>query len=179
MGSAAQNWGEGAYRALAAAGVRQIPYVPDSGLDRLIALCAGDKDMRPVLLSSEQEGPGIAAGTWLGGERTALLMQSSGVGNCMNALSIVRTCRFPLLMIVTMRGEWGEFNPWQLPMGQNAQTHLETCGVITRRVEAAAEAEEAVAGAAAFAFATSSATAVLVAQSVIGAKDFAKAQGNG
>lgn len=174
MDNSRQSWGEGAFRALSKAGVRQIPYVPDSGLDQLILLCAEHSQMRPVLLSSEQEGVGIAAGAWLGGERSALLMQSSGVGNCMNALSLARTCRFPLLMVVTMRGEWGEFNPWQLPMGQNAETHLKTCGVITRRVEAAEEAEEAVAGAASFAFETLSITAVLIAQQVIGAKDFTK-----
>ena len=179
MVNTADGWGDGAFRALGAAGVRQIPYVPDSGLDRLIDLCAEDNEMRPVLLSSEQEGIGIAAGAWLGGERSALLMQSSGVGNCMNALSLVRTCRFPLLMSVTMRGEWGEFNPWQLPMGQNAEAHLKQCGVVTRRVEAAEHAGEAVAGAASLAFETLSATAVLIAQRVIGAKDFAKAPGNG
>ncbi|MBT7292747.1 MAG: phosphonopyruvate decarboxylase, partial [Rhodospirillaceae bacterium] len=107
------DWGEGAHKALAEAGVRQLPYVPDGGLDGLLRRCEQDNQMRPTMLSSEQEGIGVAAGAWLGGERSALLMQSSGVGNCINALSLVRTCRFPLLMIVTMRGEWREFNPWQ------------------------------------------------------------------
>ena len=48
----------------------------------------------------------LAAGAWLGGDRAALLMQSSGVGNCINMLSLARACRFPLLMLITMRGEW-------------------------------------------------------------------------
>jgi len=174
-----KGWGGGAFRALFEAGVRQISYVPDSGLDQLIKLCTEDNKMRTVLLSSEQEGIGIAAGAWLGGQRSALLMQSSGVGNCMNALSLVRTCRFPLLMIITMRGEWGEFNPWQLPMGQNAGDHLSRCGVVVRRVEESEEAHEAVVGAASLAFTTQSATAVLIAQQVIGAKDFSKVAGNG
>lgn len=174
-----KGWGGGAFRALFEAGVRQISYVPDSGLDQLIKLCTEDNKMRTVLLSSEQEGIGIAAGAWLGGQRSALLMQSSGVGNCINALSLARTCRFPLLMIVTMRGEWGEFNPWQLPMGQNTGDHFARCGVVVRRVETAKEAHEAVAGAASLAFNTLSTTAVLIAQRVIGAKDFAKVPGNG
>ena len=63
-------------------------------------------------------GIGIATGCWLGGKRAMIAMQSSGVGNCINMLSVMHECRFPLLMIVTMRGEWGEFNPWQLAMGQ-------------------------------------------------------------
>ncbi len=61
----------------------------------------------------------MLAGAWLGGVRGVLLMQSSGVGNCVNLLSLVQECRFPLLMIVTMRGEWGETNPWQVPMGRH------------------------------------------------------------
>ena len=44
-------------------------------------------------------------------------MQSSGVGNCVNMLSLAKNCRFPLVILVTMRGEWAEFNPWQVPMG--------------------------------------------------------------
>ncbi len=166
------DWGEGAHKALAKAGVRQLPYVPDGGLDGLLRLCEEDNQMRPTMLSSEQEGIGVAAGAWLGGERSALLMQSSGVGNCINALSLVRTCRFPLLMIVTMRGEWREFNPWQLPMGQNAGAHLEQAGVIVERVEKAEAAGEAVASAAALAFETMSAVAVLIAQRAIGVKHF-------
>ena len=58
----------------------------------------------------------MLAGAWLGGERGALLMQSSGAGNCINMLGMINECRFPLLMILTMRGHWGEFNPWQVPM---------------------------------------------------------------
>ena len=85
--------------------------------------------MRTVLLAHEQEGPALIAGAWLGGERAALLMQSSGVGNTVAALSLIRTCRFPFLSIVTMRGEWGETNPWQLPMGLGTAPHLEQCGV--------------------------------------------------
>ena len=92
-----------------------------------------------VLLASEEEGVGLAIGAWLGGERTALLMQSSGVGNCINAFAALRTCGVPLLMIVTMRGEWGETNPWQVPMGQTAKRHLETANVITHAVSAADE----------------------------------------
>ncbi len=165
--------------ALAEAGVRQLPYVPDGGLDTLVRLCEEDNQMRLTLLSSEQEGVGVAAGAWLGGERSALLMQSSGVGNCINALSLVRTCRFPLLMIVTMRGEWREFNPWQMPMGQNAGAHLAQAGVIVERVEEPGAAGEMVAGAAALAFETMSAVAVLIAQRVIGVKSFSEPGQNG
>ena len=174
-----RDWDHGAHAALSQAGIKQIPYVPDGGLDTLLQLCADDDLMRPVLLSSEQEGIGVAAGAWLGGARAALLMQSSGVGNCIQALSLVRTCRLPLLMIVTMRGEWHEFNPWQLPMGLSAAAHLEQSGVVVHRLEDADAAGEMVAGAAAFAFETMSAVAVLIAQRVIGVKSFSEPGQNG
>ena len=166
------GWGGHAHRALRAAGVRQIAYVPDAGLSALLALCEADETMRTVLLAHEQEGPALAAGAWLGGERTALLMQSSGAGNCVAALSLIRTCRFPFLSIVTMRGEWGETNPWQLPMGQGTAVHLAECGVMVSRVDDAADAFETIGAAAAIAFESQAAAAVLIGQRVIGAKSF-------
>ena len=166
------GWGDHAHRALRAAGVRQIAYVPDAGLSALLALCEADETMRTVLLAHEQEGPALAAGAWLGGERAALLMQSSGAGNCVAALSLIRTCRFPFLSIVTMRGEWGETNPWQLPMGQGTAAHLEECGVIISRVDDEARTFEIIEAAAAIAFESQAAAAVLIGQRVIGAKSF-------
>ena len=166
------GWGAHAHRALRAAGVRQIAYVPDAGLSALLALCEADETMRTVLLAHEQEGPALSAGAWLGGERAALLMQSSGAGNCVAALSLIRTCRFPFLGIVTMRGEWGETNPWQLPMGQGTAAHLEECGVIVSRVDDEARTFEIIEAAAAIAFESQAAAAVLIGQRVIGAKSF-------
>jgi sulfopyruvate decarboxylase TPP-binding subunit len=78
----------------------------------------------------------------------------------------------PLLMLVTMRGEWGEFNPWQVPMGRGTQPALEAMGVIVRRADEAHLVAPAVLGAANLAFNTSRAVAVLIGQSVLGAKNF-------
>ena len=166
------GWGAHAHRALRSAGIRQVAYVPDAGLTELLTLCAADESMRTVLLAHEQEGPALAAGAWLGGERAVLLMQSSGAGNCVAALSLIRTCRFPFLALVTMRGEWGETNPWQLPMGQGTAAHLTECGVMVSRVDDAAQAFETIGAAAAIAFESGAAAAVLIGQRVIGAKSF-------
>ena len=111
-----KNWPEQIFQKLREAGVRQVVYVPDAGHARLIELCHADPGMKTTVLTTEEEGIGVLAGAWLGGERGVLLMQSSGVGNCINTLSLARVCAFPLLMIVTMRGEAGERNPWQVPM---------------------------------------------------------------
>ncbi|MCZ6524687.1 MAG: thiamine pyrophosphate-binding protein [Alphaproteobacteria bacterium] len=167
-----EDWSDEVHRILAAHRVRQVAYVPDAGLARLIELAQADPEMRAVPLTSEQEGVGLLAGAWLGGERGALLMQSSGVGNCLNLLSLSRTCRFPLLLIATMRGEWGEFNPWQVPMGQAAGQALERSGMVVERAESAADVGPMVDAAAGLAFDGGARVAVLVAQRVVGFKSF-------
>lgn len=116
----------------------------------------------------------MLAGAWLGGDRGVLLMQSSGVGNCINMLSLNQECRIPLLALVTMRGEWGEFNPWQVPMGQSTQAALELAGVRVYGANVAAETAETVRAAAKLAFDSSCAVAVLIGQRVIGTKNFKK-----
>ena len=110
----------------------------------------------------------------LGGQRAALLMQSSGVGNCINMFSLLKNCGFPCLVLVTMRGEFAEFNPWQVPMGTHTQAALELCNVLVYRVDRAEEAAETVAAAFDIAFNGCLATAVLLSQRLIGAKQWVK-----
>src|SRR5687768_12471630 len=167
-------WPEQIHRELLAAKIRVVGYVPDAGHKRLIELCQGEKSMRAVVLTTEEEGIGLAAGAWLGGQRAALLMQSSGVGNCINLLSLAKSCRFPLVMLVTMRGEWAEFNPWQVPMGTKTQAALELMDVLVYRVERGEEAGETVAAALDIAFNGGLSTAVLLSQRLIGAKQWVK-----
>ena len=172
--STATDWPFDIHAALKSAQVRQVAYVPDAGHARLINLCDADDTMRMVPLTTEEEGIGLAAGAWLGGERAALLMQSSGVGNCINTLSLMETCRLPLLMIVTMRGEFGEFNPWQVPMGHATPQSLSLANVMVHRADDASHVGETVAGAARLAFSSYRAVAVLLSQKLIGAKSFQK-----
>ena len=165
-------WPEAIHRELAAARIRLVGYVPDAGHKRLIELCQSDKSMRAVVLSTEEEGIGLAAGAWLGGERSALLMQSSGVGNVINALGTIKECRFPLVTIVTMRGEEGEFNPWQVPMGQATRTALEAMGTVVHRPGTADEIAPTVNAALRLAYNSYASVAVLIPQRVIGIKSF-------
>ena len=168
------DWRDEIFAALKRAEIRQVGYVPDAGHARLIELCRGDPEIRAVPLTSEEEGVALAAGAWLGGERAALLMQSSGVGNCVNMLSLTKNCRFPLVMLVTMRGEWAEFNPWQVPMGAKTQAALELMDVLVYRVEREEDAAETVAAAFDIAFNGDVAAAVLLSQRLIGAKRWVK-----
>ena len=166
------SWPDQIYRTLKDAGIRQVAYVPDAGHKRLIELCLADRELKAVVLSTEEEGIGLTAGAWLGGVRGALLMQSSGVGNCINALGMTRECRFPLLMLVTMRGQFGEFNPWQVPMGQATPGVLSAMGVVVHEANAAQEIAPMVDAAARLAFGGYQAAAVLISQAVIGIKSF-------
>src|SRR5579864_5312316 len=170
----APDWPDDIFAALKAAEIRQIGYVPDAGHTRLIERCRADPEIRAVGLTSEEEGIGLAAGAWLGGQKAALLMQSSGVGNCINMLSLAKSCRFPLTILVTMRGEWGEFNPWQVPMGSKTQAALELMDVLVYRVERAEDAGETVTAALDIAFNGGLVTAVLLSQRLIGAKRWVK-----
>jgi sulfopyruvate decarboxylase alpha subunit len=165
-------WPEGIHKELAAAGVRLIGYVPDAGHKRLIELCQSDKKMRAVVLTTEEEGIGLAAGAWLGGQKSVLLMQSSGVGNVINVLGMVRECRFPLVTLVTMRGEQGEFNPWQVPMGQAVRPVLEAMGTVVQAPASAEDIVPTVNAALRLAYNSYASVAVLIPQRVIGIKSF-------
>jgi sulfopyruvate decarboxylase alpha subunit len=170
--SRAGAWPDAIHGVLAEAGVRQVAYVPDSGHARLINLVRADKSMRAIPLTTEEEGVALTVGAWLGGEKSVLLMQSSGAGNCINMLGMVNECRVPLLALVTMRGQWGEFNPWQVPMSQATIPSLQAVGVVVHTVDRAADIGETVAAAARLAFSTYRMVAVLISQRVIGAKAF-------
>ena len=169
-----ETWPQEIFQVLTENRVQQVAYIPDIGHASLINMCHQSKNMKTVVLTTEEEGVALLAGAWLGGDRGALLMQSSGVGNCINMLSLTRVCRMPLLILVTMRGEWGEFNPWQVPMGQNTDQALTMAGVLTFKVDDKDRMRETVAAAARMAFEGPAATAVLMSQRILGAKTFAR-----
>jgi sulfopyruvate decarboxylase alpha subunit len=166
------DWSADVFRAMQARDIATVCTVPDGGLTGLLKMVEADSAMRLVTLTIESEGMGIATGCWLGGTRAMVAMQSSGVGNCINALGIPTAYRAPCLMLVTMRGQWGEFNPWQVPMGQATRPTLEAVGVKCFPVDKAEEVGETFAAAADLAFHSRVSTAVLVGQRVIGAKGF-------
>ena len=165
-------WPEAIYRVLREFDVTQFAYVPDAGHKVLIDLSLADAAVHSVPLTTEEEGVGLLAGAHLGGARGVLLMQSSGVGNCINFLSLVRGGQFPFLMLVSMRGDFGEGNPWQVPMGRAVEPVLDAMGVVCLRADEPAGATAAVRAAATMVFQSGQAVAVLLTQKLIGAKPF-------
>jgi sulfopyruvate decarboxylase TPP-binding subunit len=149
-------------------GVSQVGYVPDTGHAKLIALCQADNEITDVVLTTEAEGPALALGAALGGQRTALLMQSSGVGNCINTFSLLKNCAVPIVILVTMRGEFNDFNPWQVPMGSITEPTLKLCGFLTYRIEREEDIEDVIAAGCKMAFGGGNLqVAILLAQRMV------------
>jgi sulfopyruvate decarboxylase alpha subunit len=168
----AGSWQDEVYELLRRHDVTQFCYVPDAGHQALIDRSLADPEVRSIPLTTEEEGVALIAGADLGGARAVLLMQSSGVGNCINMLSLIKGGRFPFLTLVSMRGDFGEGNPWQFPMGQATQPVLEAMGVICLRIDRPEDVSGTLTAALTMAFKSGQAVAVLLGQKLIGAKPF-------
>ncbi len=176
MTDSTNDWRMEIYDCLREHDIEQVCHVPDAGHAALIRACEADNSMTVIGLTSEQDGVGVLTGAWLGGQRGVLLMQSSGVGNTINALAMPNACRIPFVTIVSMRGEWGEFVPWQIPMGQATPDVFNAMGVTVYRADNADEVAETVTAAIRLAFDGNQQVAVLLAQRLIGTKDFRAAR---
>jgi sulfopyruvate decarboxylase alpha subunit len=166
----APAWQQEIFDVLKAGNVRQVAYVPDAGHSHVIRKVIADPDIQDVVLTTEEEGVALTSGAWLGGQRAVLLMQSSGVGNCVNMFLLLQTCRFPFFTLVTMRGEYAEFNPWQGPMGKKTQAALELMGISVLRADHPESVGEIVSAGFDAAFKAGERVAVLLSQSLIGRK---------
>jgi len=147
-------WAAGVCAGIHAAGVRDVVYVPDNPLSHVLREFGQRfSDVRLVLATREEEAFGIAAGLYLGGRRAAVLLQSSGVGNSLNALtSLLIPYAIPVPMVVSMRGDAGEWNPAQAPMGRGIRAVFDAIAIPHVTVESAHVAADAIARAASTAF---------------------------
>jgi sulfopyruvate decarboxylase alpha subunit len=171
-GAGPGRWQDDLYDLLRRNNITQFAYVPDAGHRILIDRSLADPEVHSVALTSEEEGVAMLAGADLGGARGVLLMQSSGTGNCVNMLSLIKGGRFPFLTLVSMRGDFGEGNPWQFPMGQAVRPVLEAMGVICLQIERHEEVIPTVSAALTMVFQSGQAVAVLLTQKLLGAKQF-------
>ncbi|MBN9261465.1 MAG: phosphonopyruvate decarboxylase [Hyphomicrobium sp.] len=166
------RWQKVVYDTLKKNGVTIFSYVPDAGHRMAIDLSLADPDVHSVALTTEEEGVALAAGAHLGGAKSALLMQSSGLGNCINFFSMITGGKFPFLTILSMRGDYGEGNPWQMGMGKAVRPILDAMGFVTVEITQKDEVERAIDAACTMAFQSGEAVAVLLTQKLIGAKKF-------
>ena len=167
-----ETWQEDLYSLLRSNDVELFCYVPDGGHKTLINRSIEDPEVISVPLTTEEEGVAMCAGAHLGGTKSVLLMQSSGVGNCVNMFALIKNGQFPFVTVVTMRGEFGEMNPWQVPMGQGVQPVVEAMGMHCLRAEPPEEVSPTVQAALDMAYKSNQSVAVLLTQKLIGAKPF-------
>ena len=169
---AGERWQDALYDLLRRYNVTQFAYVPDAGHRILIDRSLADPGVHSVALTTEEEGVALLAGADLGGARGVLLMQSSGTGNCINMLSLVKGGHFPFLTLVSMRGDFGEGNPWQFPMGQAVEPVLQAMGVMVLRADTPDQVIPTAEAALTMVFQGGNAVAVLLTQKLLGAKVF-------
>ena len=172
MSDLEKSWQDQLYDTLRKENISIFSYVPDAGHRVLIDRAIKDNSVTAISLTSEQEGIGIAVGSYLGGSKAVLLMQSSGVGNCINQLSLIKHGQFPFLTIVTMRGEYGEGNPWQFAMGEAVVPTLNSMGVKCLKITTEDEIESNIKAALIMVFQAERSVAVLLSQKLLGAKVF-------
>ena len=139
-------WASGVCRALHDAGSRHVVYVPDNPLSHVLRALADDyHDVRTTVATREEEAFGIAAGLYLGGARPTVMLQSSGLGNSLNALtSLILPYRIPMLVIISMRGDAGEWNEAQVPMGRAIRSICDAVGMPHATADTAEATEETV-----------------------------------
>ena len=170
--STSPAWPDELYDLLREHDITQFAYVPDAGHETLINRSLTDSGVSSIALTTEEEGVAMLAGADLGGARGVLLMQSSGAGNCINILSMIKSGRFPFLTLISMRGDFGEGNPWQMPMGQALRPVLGAMGVICLDVDSPTDVLPTVEAALRLTFKSGNSVAVLLTQKLIGAKSF-------
>lgn len=124
------------YNGLKKAGINFIVSVPCANLKKLLELIDKDKDIRHVPVTREEEGFGICAGAYMGGMKPAILMQNSGLGNSINVLtSLMKLYNFPILMIISHRGTFGEGICGQVPMSKATTKILDSMDFIYEKID--------------------------------------------
>jgi sulfopyruvate decarboxylase alpha subunit len=110
--------------------IRLYATVPDYIVSHVLEHLWADATCTVVTATREEEALGILSGAWLGGQRGALLMQNSGLGNCINTLTSLNIAsQLPVVLVISQRGDLGEFNPAQVPMGQATERILDAVGI--------------------------------------------------
>ncbi len=124
------EWGKAMADILRRNGLQLFATVPDSIVGQVLDHLWADDDCKVITASREEEGLGILSGAYLAGQRGALLMQNSGLGNCINTLGSLNVAsQIPVVLVVSHRGDLGEFNPAQVPMGQASERILDSLDI--------------------------------------------------
>jgi sulfopyruvate decarboxylase alpha subunit len=165
------DWSAGMAQALKENNYKVVAYVPDEVTDRLLQLLHEEPSMRLVSVTREEEGVSVLSGAFLGGMRGVLIMQSSGLGNSINALcSLAIGFQIPLLMVISERGRLDEVNPVQVPLGRAMPKIFEALEIQAFWIEGAEQVRRVVDGATKLAYASSLPVALVLPTALTGGK---------
>jgi len=166
------EWPRKIVSTLKAHDICSISFVPDSVIDRILKVAEKDPYFHFTTLAREEEGIGIITGEYLGGRFGVLMMQSAGLGNCVNALaSLAIPYQIPFIMLISQRGELGEFNACHVVLGKALRSILEALGIQHYTVNRENELETILNGAIKTAYASDQPVAVILSTTLVGWKD--------
>lgn len=149
-----------------------VSYLPDSTLWPLIQEVIDDEYFENVLVSREEEGIGVVNGTWLGGQRGAMICQTSGLANSFNALgSLSKPWGIPFIGIVDRRGGLGEHNQAQVPAGYGMNRLLDVLGIRSHNLTGSSDVVDEMTMAIETAFSTEEPVIVILEPTLTGGKE--------
>ena len=142
------TWAATIVQSLKDSDISLVAYVPDISIHQVTKLMEDDPFFHVVSATREEEAIGIASGSYAVGRNAAVFMQSSGFGNCINAISsLCIPCRIPIPMFINLRGEIGEFNIAQVAMGRATRPILDVLGLQHYTLDSDLKLRERVSGA--------------------------------
>ena len=166
------GWATKLLDALRREDIRNLVFLPDTVMGRLLALAETDSSLRLTAVHREEEAVGIVTGLFLGGQRSAMLIQNTGLGNSLNALaSLALAYKISFPLIISLRGELGEFNPAQLVMGRAVRGCLDALGIQHFTLRREDEVDVVVEGALKTCFTAQEPVAILLSAQMTGWKD--------
>ena len=165
------TWYEDAVEALADRDIEVVAHLPDSVVAPLIERVEADDRFTSVPVAREEEAVGVLSGAWLGGRRGALVCQTSGLSNTLNAVgSLSKPWGLPFVGIVSRRGDLGEHNLAQVSGGYGMPRILDEMGVRNGRMDGSTDVGQVVRLAADTAFSTEDPYVLLADVTLTGGK---------
>ena len=117
---------QAALAGLKEAGINFVSGLPDGWQRNLHELIEADPQIRYVPVCNEGVGFSVCAGAWLGGRKTALIMENSGLRVAAEYIARISLgCGVPVLLLLSYRGDLGDTEHWAIPHAMVAEPLLE------------------------------------------------------
>jgi len=123
--------------------VEFITTVPCKQLGGVIDACEAHPDIYHIPSNKEDEGMGLCAGAFMGGKRSAIIMQNTAIGVTINTLvTLIQYYRMPLPMLISYRGELLEPVACQVEMAVHTKALLAQLNIPTYHFHKQSDVDE-------------------------------------